>query len=93
MPADLNTTLPLAKTDLVKIISHFLPLQASRKQLKGKCPFHDDHTTSLMVSPEKNIFKCFGCGKDGGPVEFMMYLKGLSRADAVQTLAERMGSL
>lgn len=93
MPADTNTPNNLAKTDLVKIISAYLPLQESRKQLKGKCPFHPDTTTSLMVSAEKNIFKCFGCGRDGGPVEFIMLKEGKTRPEAVSFLAERMGMM
>jgi len=57
-------------SDLVAIISRHITLNQGRKALKGPCPFHDDQTESLMVSPEKNLFKCFGCGKEGGPVEF-----------------------
>ncbi|GAA4322049.1 hypothetical protein GCM10023149_22130 [Mucilaginibacter gynuensis] len=87
------TPIVLAKADLVKLITSYLPLQESRKMLKGSCPFHADNGASLMVSPEKNSFKCFGCGKDGGPVEFVMFYEGLSRQDAVQNLAERMGML
>lgn len=83
----------LAKTDLVRIISSYLPLHESRKQLKGKCPFHADTALSLMVSPEKNIFKCFGCGKDGGPVEFVMFYENKSRPEAIQFLAEHMARL
>lgn len=83
----------LAQTDLVKIIMHYLPLTEGRRQLKGKCPFHADPALSLMVSPEKNIFKCFGCGKEGGPIEFVMYRENKTRTEAVQHLARNMASL
>jgi len=56
--------------DLVKLISHYLPLQESRKVLKGTCPFHPDSGSSLMVYASRNQFKCFGCGIEGGPEEF-----------------------
>jgi DNA primase len=46
-------------------------LEPSRKILKGNCPFHKDNMISFMVSPEKNTFKCFGCGVEGGPAEFL----------------------
>lgn len=59
------------EADLVKIISYYLPLQESRKVLKGPCPFHKDTGNSLMVYASRNHFKCFGCGKEGGPKDFM----------------------
>ena len=60
----------LPQQDLVKIVNAYLPLQESRKVLKGTCPFHSDAGTSLMVYPTRNYFKCFGCGQEGGPAEF-----------------------
>jgi DNA primase len=58
--------------DLVKIVSAYLALQESRKVLKGTCPFHADGGSSLMVYASRNRFKCFGCGIEGGPAEFMV---------------------
>jgi DNA primase len=72
--------------DLVSIASKYILLIESRKNLKGRCPFHVDQGTSFMLSPEKNIFKCFGCGKDGGPVEFIMYMENKTREEAIQQL-------
>jgi DNA primase len=57
-------------TNLVKIVSGHVILSQSRNVLKGNCPFHQDISASFMISPAKNIFKCFGCGKEGGPAEF-----------------------
>ncbi len=61
--------------DLVKIVSGYVLLRESRNVLKGNCPFHQDNAASFMVAPAKNIFKCFGCGKEGGPVEFMVLIE------------------
>lgn len=62
---------PAPEPDLVQLISAYLPLQESRKVLKGTCPFHPDNGSSLMVYASRNQFKCFGCGIEGGPDEFM----------------------
>ena len=74
------------KSDLVSLIGQYLQLSPGRKAHKGSCPFHNDTGQSLMVSADKNIFKCFGCGAEGGPVEFMMALKKQSLDDAVEEL-------
>ena len=79
------------EADLVQIITMYLPLREGRKALKGNCPFHADHSASFMVSREKNIFKCFGCGKDGGHIEFVMELEGRSYQDTVIGLASKFG--
>lgn len=80
-----HSILPV-QADLVQIISKYILLQESRKNLKGRCPFHKDLATSLMVSPEKNIFQCFGCGKGGGPVEFVMAIENKTREEAIQLI-------
>lgn len=61
-------------SDLVQIVSKYVTLQEGRKALKGNCPFHPDQAASFMVSPEKDLFKCFGCGKEGGPAEFQLWI-------------------
>lgn len=75
--------------DLVDIVSKHVLLQQSRKALKGRCPFHKDETTSLMVIPASNVFKCFGCGIEGGPIEFLMALEGKSRSEIISKLANK----
>jgi DNA primase len=72
--------------DLVRIVSKYVLLEESRRHLKGRCPFHKDLTTSLLVYTEKNVFQCFGCGKGGGPVEFVMAIENKSREDAIQQI-------
>jgi len=66
-------------SDLVTIISKHVVLFQGRKALKGPCPFQPDLSDSFMVSPEKNLFKCFGCGKEGGPAEFELWIAGKKR--------------
>jgi DNA primase len=74
--------------NLVQIVSRYILLEVSRKALKGKCPFHKDQATSLMVYEEKNMFQCFGCGKGGGPIEFVMAIENKSREDAIGLIAQ-----
>jgi DNA primase len=76
------------QADLVRIISIYILLEESRRNLRGRCPFHADQATSLMVSPEKNIFQCFGCGKGGGPVDFIMAIESKTREEAIQLITQ-----
>ena len=73
--------------DLVEIASKHILLQKSRKALKGRCPFHIDETTSLMIISQSNMFKCFGCGAEGGPVEFLMRIENKSRTEIIGQIA------
>jgi DNA primase len=69
----LNSTPPTGNdTDIVLLISAYVNLQPSRKTWRGPCPFHADKADSLMVSPEKQTYKCFGCGAEGGIAEFRL---------------------
>ena len=79
------------QTDLTKIISKHLKLEEGRRILKASCPFHADSSDSFMVSPAKNIFKCFGCGKEGGPIEFVMAIERKSYDEAVKSLSLEFG--
>lgn len=73
---------PMTKpaTDLVELVATYILLTPSRKTLRGDCPFHADTGGSFMVSAEKQIFKCFGCGKEGGVTEFQSAMAQLARA-------------
>jgi len=93
MPLQELASLVQQKADLAQIISMYFPLQEGRKALKGTCPFHADPSASLMVLRDKNIFKCFGCGKEGGPIEFVMEMEGRSYQDTVMGLASKFGLL
>ncbi|WPU92037.1 CHC2 zinc finger domain-containing protein [Mucilaginibacter sabulilitoris] len=86
MPTD-QTSSPV-QADLVRIVSRYILLEESRRNLKGKCPFHADQATSLMVSPDKNIFQCFGCGRGGGPIDFVMAIESKTREEAIQLITQ-----
>jgi len=62
-------------SEFVLLISNYVKLQEGRKILKGNCPFHNDSSESFMVNPAKDIFKCFGCGLEGGPSEFSLAIE------------------
>ncbi|MHB8478586.1 MAG: CHC2 zinc finger domain-containing protein [Steroidobacteraceae bacterium] len=63
-------------------------LKAAGKDLLGRCPFHDDREASLVITPSKNLWHCFGCQIGGGPIDWMMKLKGVSFRHAVELLRE-----
>ena len=79
----------LSIVNITDVVSGYVLLQEGRKMLKGNCPFHADQNASFMVSIEKNIFKCFGCGKEGGPIEFLMAIQNKSRIQVVESLATK----
>ncbi|MBL7033116.1 MAG: DNA primase [Candidatus Delongbacteria bacterium] len=77
--------------DVGQLISRYLELKRSGANLKGRCPFHEEKTPSFMVSPEKRIFKCFGCGASGDVFSFIMQYEGMSYPEAVEFLAGQAG--
>lgn len=78
-------------TDLVKLVSEFLPLKRSGSRWVGLCPFHNEKSPSFSVNPAMQIFKCFGCGAGGDAFKFLMLKEGLTFPEALRTLAERAG--
>lgn len=77
--------------EIVSFISQFINLKKVGRNFVGYCPFHTEKTPSFTVSPEKQIFKCFGCGAAGDVVTFYMKFKGLEFKDALYELAEKAG--
>lgn len=77
------------KTDIVEIISQFLPLKKRGRNFIANCPFHNEKTPSFTVSPEKQIYRCFGCGAAGNVFTFLMEYEHLSFKDALVYLAEK----
>lgn len=77
-----------ASVNAVDIISRHVTLSKAGKNWKGKCPFHDETDSSFVVSPEKNIFTCFGCGKTGNSVKFLMEHKSFSYPQAIKEIAK-----
>ncbi len=70
-----------------------LELKKSGKDWIARCPFHEDDTASLVVTPSKNLWHCFGCGAAGGPIDWVMKLRGVSFRHAVEQLREGVSSL
>src|SRR3972149_9773891 len=79
------------KTDIVELISSSVNLQKSGKNYKGLCPFHNEKTPSFMVSPQLQIFKCFGCGEGGDAISFYSKMEGVSFGEALREMAKRTG--
>lgn len=77
------------KADIVEIISQYLPLEKQGKEYVGVCPFHDDHSPSMRVSPGKQIFKCFACGAGGDAIGFVSKYEKISFVDAVAKVAAK----
>jgi len=73
------------------VISDYLSLNRSGSNYLTLCPFHTEKTPSFVVSPAKNIWKCFGCGKAGDSIKFLMEYKGLSFSEAVVEIANKYG--
>jgi DNA primase len=73
------------------VVSDFITLRKSGANYKGLCPFHEDRTPSFMVSPAKNICKCFACGEGGTPIHFIMKHEQLSYPEALKYLAKKYG--
>ena len=69
-----------------------IELKKGGKDLLGRCPFHEDATASLVVTPGKNLWHCFGCGVGGGPIDWVMKRQGVSFRHAVELLRADMGS-
>ena len=81
----------IARTDIVDLVSESVRLTKKGRNYWGLCPFHSEKTPSFSVSADKQIYKCFGCGKGGGAINFVMELDNLPFRDAVAVLAKRAG--
>ena len=81
----------MARTDIVDLVSESVRLTKKGSSYWGCCPFHSEKTPSFHVVPDRQIYKCFGCGKGGGAINFVMELENLSFRDAVSVLAKRAG--
>lgn len=81
----------LARTDIVDLVSETVRLTKKGNSYWGCCPFHSEKTPSFHVVPDRQMYKCFGCGKGGGAINYVMELENLPFRDAVAVLAQRVG--
>lgn len=80
-----------SKTDIVSLIGDSVKLTKAGKHFKGLCPFHSEKTPSFTVSPELQIYKCFGCGEAGDVFNFLEKYEGMEFSEALKFLADRAG--
>jgi twinkle protein len=78
-----------AAANVLEVIQDFLQLKKSGSEYECKCPFHTDKTPSFKVSPAKQIYKCFGCGKSGDAIQFLIEHEKLNYIDAVKYIAKK----
>ena len=81
----------LARTDIVDLVSESVRLTKKGNSYWGCCPFHSEKTPSFHVVPDRQMYKCFGCDKGGGAINFVMELENLPFKYAVALLAQRAG--
>lgn len=80
-----------SRTDIVELISGYVSLKKTGRNFKAICPFHGEKTPSFIVSPQKQIFHCFGCGEGGGVFQFLTLIEKITFPEAVEMLAKRLG--
>lgn len=81
----------LSRVDIVELISSYIPLKKAGRNFRARCPFHNEKTPSFMVSSEKQIYHCFGCGESGNAFRFLMQHERMEFTEAVEFLAKRCG--
>ncbi|MBT5419997.1 MAG: DNA primase [Candidatus Cloacimonetes bacterium] len=81
----------LERNDIVDVINSYIPLKKTGSNFKARCPFHDEKTASFVVSPQKQIYKCFGCGKGGNVITYVQDFEKISFPEALRKLASRAG--
>ena len=79
------------KTNIVDVISNYVHLDKRGKNYFGVCPFHDDHSPSMSVSTDKQIYRCFSCGASGNVFNFVSDYEHIDFYDAVKLLGEKLG--
>jgi DNA primase len=81
----------LARVDVVEVVGRYVQLKKGGANFMGLCPFHGEKSPSFSVSPAKQFFHCFGCGKNGNVIGFLMEHAGMTFVEAVKDLAQNIG--
>ncbi|MCJ0763846.1 DNA primase [Variovorax terrae] len=81
----------LARADVVEIVGRYVQLKKGGANFMGLCPFHGEKSPSFSVSPSKQFYHCFGCGKNGNAISFLMEHAGMTFVEAVKDLAQQYG--
>jgi DNA primase len=81
----------LARADVVEIVGRYVQLKKGGANFMGLCPFHSEKSPSFSVSPTKQFYHCFGCGKNGNAISFLMEHAGMNFVEAVKDLAQQYG--
>lgn len=79
------------RVDIEEVVNDYVTLKKKGQNLWACCPFHQEKTPSFSVSPAKQIYKCFGCGKAGDPIQFIMDIEGIGFIEAIRHLATKYG--
>ncbi len=78
-----------SRLDILDVISNYIEVKKAGANFKAVCPFHDEKSPSFVISPQKQIYHCFGCGAGGDAIKFVMEYEKLSYPDAIEKLAEQ----
>ena len=81
----------ISSNDIVDVISQYVTLKRSGRNFLGLCPFHKEKTPSFSVSPDKQIFHCFGCGVGGNVIHFISKIENMNFRESLETLADKAG--